>query len=172
MAESHADAAPRPVDRSSIAYVAKCRVCRNVIADGARWCTRCGVNTMSHVHGRLASPVRRLMATLLDWVVPVTAVITTSSLAHGDDILQLLLLAYAAWVLVLFSNGTTPGKRLLGIHVIRDDGFPATLGRMVMREWIGKVISACICGLGYVGILVDRERRALHDRLVRTYVIR
>ena len=172
MAESHAGAASRAVDRTTAAHVAKCRVCRTVIADGARWCTRCGVNTMSHVHGRLASPSRRLVAMLLDYIVPVTAVIATSSLAHGSDILQLLLLGYAAWVLVLFADGTTPGKRLVGIHVIKDDGFPATLGRMVLREWIGKVISACICGLGYAGIVVDRERRALHDRLVRTYVIR
>jgi uncharacterized RDD family membrane protein YckC len=172
MADSYADAVSPVVDSSSTAFAVKCRVCRNVIADGARWCSRCGVNTMSHVHGRLASPARRLLAMALDCVVPATAVVATSNLAHGGDILELLLLAYAAWVLVLFANGTTLGKRLLGIHVITRDGFPATLGRMVMREWVGKAISTCLCGLGFAGIVFDRERRGLHDRIVHTYVIR
>jgi uncharacterized RDD family membrane protein YckC len=172
MANSYADAAPHAVDSTSTSVAVKCRVCRNVIADGARWCTRCGVNTMSHVHGRLASPMQRLVAMALDCVIPVAAVVATSNLAHRGDILELLLLAYAAWVLVLFSNGTTLGKRLVGIHVITREGFPATLGRMVLREWVGKLISAALCGLGFVGIVFDRERRALHDRIVHTYVIR
>jgi uncharacterized RDD family membrane protein YckC len=172
MIDSFADAAPHAVDSTSRAVAVKCRVCRNVIADDARWCTRCGVNTMSHVHGRLAPPVRRLLAMALDCVIPAAAVVATSNLAHRADVLELLLLAYGAWVLVLFSNGTTLGKRLVGIHVITREGFPATLGRMVMREWVGKLISAAVCGLGFAGIVFDRERRALHDRIVQTYVIR
>jgi uncharacterized RDD family membrane protein YckC len=126
---------------------------------------------MSHVHGRLASPLRRLSATALDYIVPVGAFLSTASLVDGGDILELVLLAYAMWVLVLFSGGTTPGKRLVGIRVINEDGLPATLGRMVAREWIGKSISACLCGLGFVGIISDRERRALHDRMMHTYVV-
>lgn len=123
------------------------------------------------MHGRLASPLRRLSATVLDYVIPVGAFLATSSLVDGGDILELVLLAYAAWELVLFSGGTTPGKRLVGIRVINEDGLPATLGRMVAREWIGKSISTCLLGLGYVGIFSDSERRALHDRMVHTYVV-
>lgn len=159
------------VARASTEATTKCRVCRTAVPASGRWCPHCGLNTMSHVHGRLASPARRLSATALDYVIPVGAFVATSSLADGSDILELVLLVYAAWVLILFSGGTTPGKRLVGIRVINEDGFPATLGRMVAREWIGKVISACICGLGYVGIVTDGERRALHDRMVHTYVI-
>lgn len=108
---------------------------------------------------------------VLDYTIPVGAFIATSSLASGADIFELVLLAYAPCVLVLFSAGTTPGKRVMGIRVISEDGLPATLGRMIAREWFGKVISACVCGLGYVGIMLDSERRALHDRMAHTYVI-
>lgn len=126
---------------------------------------------MSHVHGRLASPTRRLAATILDYVVPISAFVITSGIAYGGDIFELVLLAYAPWVLILFSAGTTPGKRLLGIRVISEDGLPATLGRMLVREWFGKAISAALLGLGYLGIVRDSERRALHDRMMHTYVI-
>jgi len=116
MTHSYADADSPTVDSRSAAHVPKCRVCRAVLADGTRWCTHCGVNIMSHVHGRLASPARRLAATVLDFVGPIGAFIVTARLSDGDDIFELLLLGYVAWVLILFSDGTTPGKRLAGIQ--------------------------------------------------------
>src|SRR3954467_6885102 len=140
MRNSFATPEPSAVGRATAEQLSKCRVCRAALPEGARWCTRCGLNRMSHVHGRLASPLRRLSATALDYVIPVGAFLWTSSMVDGGDILELVLLAYAAWALVLFAGGTTPGKRLVGIRVINEEGLPATFGRMVVREWIGKSI--------------------------------
>jgi uncharacterized RDD family membrane protein YckC len=171
MRNSFADSRPVVIEGLIATSGRRCRVCRATLPDDARWCGRCGVNTLSHVHGRLAGPVRRLAGAIVDWAVPVGAFVLTSSRADGTDIFTLILLAYAPCALILYSAGTTPGKRLFGMRVICDDGLPATLGRMVVREWGAKVISACAFGLGLLGILVDRERRALHDRIVGTYVI-
>jgi uncharacterized RDD family membrane protein YckC len=171
MRNSYASLDRPTIRRVSKEIVPECRVCRTVLPPDARWCVKCGLNTMSHVHGKLASPGRRLAATAIDYVIPIGAVVATWSMADGAIILELVLLAYAAWALVLFTSGTTLGKQLVHIRVIHIDGMPATLGRMVAREWFGKWLSASICGIGYLGIVIDRERRAMHDRVLHTYVV-
>jgi uncharacterized RDD family membrane protein YckC len=83
----------------------------------------------------------------------------------------LLLLAYMVWALRLFARGTTPGKNALGMTVIDDRGNPASFGTMFVREWIGKLISGMVFALGYIWILLDKERQGWHDKLVSTYVV-
>jgi uncharacterized RDD family membrane protein YckC len=83
-----------------------------------------------------------------------------------------LLFAYAMWALKLFARGTTPGKNALGIRVVKEDGCAATFGTMLMREWIGKIISGMVFSLGYIWILIDQDRQGWHDKLVSTYVVR
>jgi uncharacterized RDD family membrane protein YckC len=82
-----------------------------------------------------------------------------------------LLVAYVGWSLVLFAQGTTPGKKLLGMRVIREDGRTAGFWVMLIREWIGKWISGLLLSLGFLWILFDRENQGWHDKLVRTYVV-
>jgi len=42
---------------------------------------------------------------------------------------------------------------------------------MLVREWVGKLISGMVLSLGYLWILLDRDRQRWHDKLVSTYVI-
>jgi uncharacterized RDD family membrane protein YckC len=136
--------------------------------------------------GRLASPGKRLAAFVLDLLFPTAAVflmiheegasVASRAGAGGrPGVLTYLgvalLAAYAIRALTLFAHGTTPGKHMLGIWVIRDDGTYAGLGTMLIREWIGKWISGLILGLGYIWILLDRDRQGWHDKLVSTYVV-
>lgn len=69
------------------------------------------------------------------------------------------------WVLV----GQTPGKRFLGVRVVRTDGERVGLGNAVRRE-IGYVISA-ILFLGFLWILFDNRRQGFHDKLAGTFVV-
>jgi len=75
---------------------------------------------------------------------------------------------YVIWALRLFAHGTTPGKRVLGMRVIKENGDPAGFGTMLLREWIGKIISGMILSLGYLWILIDKDRQAWHDKLAST----
>jgi uncharacterized RDD family membrane protein YckC len=68
------------------------------------------------------------------------------------------------WVL----SGQTPGKRVLGVRVMRTDGKRLTLGKAVLRR-IGYWVSA-IFFLGFLWILVDNRRQAFHDKLAGTIV--
>jgi uncharacterized RDD family membrane protein YckC len=132
----------------------------------------------------LAPPVKRLGAFVVDLAMPLVAlglVFSVSGLgaltgsgtasAGGAFVGFALFAAYVVWALVLFANGMTPGKRLLGMKVIRDDGRSAGFGTMLVREWVGKWISGLILSLGFLWILFDRDKQGWHDKLMSTYVV-
>jgi len=56
------------------------------------------------------------------------------------------------------------------LRVEREDGAPLTWGDAV-RRLAAAAQSWLPLGLGYLWILVDRDRRAWHDRLSRTRVV-
>jgi|GEM_PF-1314719 len=79
---------------------------------------------------------------------------------------------YINWVIMLFAQGTTPGKIFLGMRVIKEDGSNAGILTMLIRELIGKwIISGLILSLGFLWILFDRDSQGWHDKLMRTYVV-
>ena len=71
----------------------------------------------------------------------------------------------AFWVLA----GQTPGKRLMGLVVVKTDGDRMRLGAAILR-WVGYWLSG-ILFLGYLWVLVDNRRQAFHDKLAGTLVV-
>lgn len=68
-------------------------------------------------------------------------------------------------------NGRTPGKRLLGLRVIRLDGKP--VGWWMAFERFGGYAASIFTGLlGFAQILWDRNRQAIHDKISETVVVR
>ena len=86
-------------------------------------------------------------------------------------------LALAGVVLLVYSalfhgmGGRTPGKRLFGIRLVDGTGRPPSLARSLIRA-ILSLVSVGALGLGYLLALFTRRRRALHDALSGTYVVR
>lgn len=70
---------------------------------------------------------------------------------------------------VLF--GRTPGQKLLGLRVVDRGGeIPGTLTAAVrLATWILGLVPGA---LGVLWLLFDGEKRALHDHLAGTYVVR
>jgi uncharacterized RDD family membrane protein YckC len=66
--------------------------------------------------------------------------------------------------------GKTPGKALLGLAVITDDGARPRFLRSLVR-FGGYLLSLIPLGAGFLWILVDDNRRAWHDHLARTWVV-
>jgi len=88
----------------------------------------------------------------------------------------LLLIAGGYLTLFTAAGGQTIGKMATGIRVIPAD--PAaratervTFGHAAVRA-AGYVVSALPAGLGFVPAFVGQERRALHDRLADTRVVK
>jgi uncharacterized RDD family membrane protein YckC len=67
--------------------------------------------------------------------------------------------------------GATPGKMALDLKVVRPDGGPISLGRAVGR-YFAKMVSAMILAIGYIMAGFDSQKRALHDMLCDTRVIK
>ena len=89
-------------------------------------------------------------------------------------------LVYAAWFLAALRRGQTPGKQIVGVRVIRANGEPSGWGRAFLREvvveWIVvSTLSAMTGGIfyvvNYVWPLWDKDRQALHDKMVETLVV-
>ena len=73
-------------------------------------------------------------------------------------------------VLFLTKYGATPGKMVLGLHVVRSDGSAITTGRALARMG-GQMLSGLILNIGYIMIGFDAEKRALHDHIADTRVV-
>ncbi len=71
----------------------------------------------------------------------------------------------------LLMRGQTPGKKLLGIRVIRLDGRPIT-GWIAFERFGGYAAAAATGLLGFAQILWDRNRQGIHDKVAETVVIR
>jgi uncharacterized RDD family membrane protein YckC len=97
--------------------------------------------------------------------------------------LALFLLLLNGGYLAAFTaaGGQTIGKMIAGIRVVAerpsdDSGFDryttrVSLGSAVLRA-AAYLVSLLPAGLGFAAILLDKDRRALHDRLAETRVVR
>jgi uncharacterized RDD family membrane protein YckC len=80
-----------------------------------------------------------------------------------------LAIIYAVFFISRYS--ATPGKMAVGLKLVRSDGSPLSTGRIIGRyfsEWL----SSIILFIGYIIAAFDEEKRALHDRICDTRVIR
>jgi uncharacterized RDD family membrane protein YckC len=67
----------------------------------------------------------------------------------------------------------TPGKMALGLKVLRPDGSRLSAGRIIGRYFASEYISGlCTLCIGYIMAGFDKEKRALHDRMCDTRVIK
>jgi uncharacterized RDD family membrane protein YckC len=67
--------------------------------------------------------------------------------------------------------GATPGKMALGLKVVRPDGSPIGMGRSFGRHF-AKILSYIILLIGYIMAGFDSEKRALHDLICDTRVVK
>jgi len=65
----------------------------------------------------------------------------------------------------------TPGKKALGLKVLRPDGSQLSFMRAVCRS-LASGLSGMILCIGYLMVAFDDERRALHDHICDTRVVR
>jgi uncharacterized RDD family membrane protein YckC len=96
-----------------------------------------------------------------------------------DDFLQLMMPALVVSILIsaiyhIFfmtrTNGQTPGKRALGIRVVKKDGTPITFIDALLRNVVGYTLSG-IFALGYIWALFDSEKQGWHDKIAGTTVV-
>ncbi len=100
------------------------------------------------------------------------------SLQWSEDELNLIFGAYfyGSWIVYSVAGwsrwGTTIGKRIFGYYVVSTDGrIGIPPGRAFMR-FVGYIVGIATMWLGYLLALMNPQRRALHDYLGASYVVR
>jgi len=87
-------------------------------------------------------------------------------------LMSVLILINAAYLIYFIGKyGATPGKMACKIQVICADGSPMTFGRATGR-YFAQILSGLTLCIGYLMVAWDEEKRALHDRICDTRVIR
>jgi uncharacterized RDD family membrane protein YckC len=89
-------------------------------------------------------------------------------LALISPLLSLVVLIYFVffWSFV----GYTPGKALMGLRIVRQDGRPLSFWRALVR-YFGYWVSALPLFLGFIWIIFDRQHEGWHDKIADTHVI-
>lgn len=82
------------------------------------------------------------------------------------------IIVYSLAVLHLVTRyGATPGKMFFGLRIVDANGHFPDSKTALMREVLGKFVSAILLFFGFLMIAIDREKRGLHDRLAKTHVV-
>ncbi len=71
----------------------------------------------------------------------------------------------------LGAYGATPGKMACGLRVVTPDGEKISYARACGRCF-AEFVSSIILGIGYLMVIFDEEKRALHDRICDTRVVK
>lgn len=150
----------------------------------ALFCHSCDVYVTDPTVGTRAGFARRLGALVLDgvavWVVfflvlAVSAVIGGATESGGLTLTTFFwcVVGYTIFALWFLSQGKTPGKWMVGVRVVdkRSGAIPG-LGRMLVREIVGKFFSGLFFGIGYLWAVFDKEGQAWHDKVAGTVVTR
>jgi len=137
--------------------------------------------------GNYAGAVSRLLAFLIDLAVSsglaalglaatslAVEVVTGHSVSWSRTNI-IVAVVLAAWEFFYFgyswaAGGRTFGMAVLGVRVVRADGRSLDPWRGVVRALVFP-LSFLFFGLGFLGILVQHEHRALHDLIAGTAVI-
>ena len=134
----------------------------------------------------LAAIVDTILILLLQAIVNIPVLLLVSLLLGSmDDESVVLLTSVALLSLVAFAffwgyyiffeifwNGQSPGKRLVGLRVIRTDGTPITLVESIVRNLIRLIdFLPVYYGIGIVTMFINQQSRRLGDLAAGTLVV-
>ena len=89
----------------------------------------------------------------------------------GASFLLQLVISVAYEVYFVTTRGATPGKMALGLKIVQADGSPIPVNLAIGR-FFASWASAIIFMIGYIMAGFDQQKRALHDRICDTRVIK
>ena len=129
---------------------------------------------------RLAGPVSRALAWLIDFALRLGVFLAIASVAgylggFGKG-LVLITIFVLEWLFPAFCEvhlgGATPGKRALGLTVVHDDGRPLRWGAALVRNLLRAVdFLPLFYAAGLVAMLTGRDFKRIGDIAARTIVV-
>lgn len=97
-----------------------------------------------------------------------------SAVARVAAVVAVFFVQWGYWTVAeVFFKGQTPGKRLLGIRVVRQDGSPVGLFESAVRNLLRLVdFLPALYPVGLTTMLIDRQNRRLGDLAAGTVLVR
>ena len=171
------------------AVVVPCSQCGARIRRGVDYCPNCGTGQASSgADGKYAGFLPRLGAFIVDNII---LFLVGAALFEIFEMPALgLFVTIPYYVGFTYQRGQTPGKILLRIMVVDDQGNIPELKRIVLREVVIKTapgilllagtysfiffVAGYVAGIlllmGYLWVIRDTDRRGLHDYIAGTFV--
>lgn len=107
---------------------------------------------------------------IVGFIVPLVAPGNAAAVSIAAMALSLIIwLWYITYTVAKY--GATPGKMIIGYKIVRTDGSKLTYLRAFARIW-AEMLSAIILYIGYMMAGWDKEKRALHDIICDTRVVK
>ncbi len=104
-------------------------------------------------------------------VLSAIGVIDLGDPSTTDQVLEAVItLGY--YILLTAAFGATLGKMALGMRVVEESGQNAGFFKVLIRETIGKLVSAIVLFIGFIWILFDDKRQGWHDKIGGTFVVK
>lgn len=129
---------------------------------------------------RLAGPVSRACAWVVDFILRFVALfvawiflIPLGGIGAGAALILAFLLEWLfPAACEVYFEGATPGKKLLDLQVVHDDGTPVRWGPALVRNLLRAVdFLPLFYGIGLVSILLNRDFKRLGDLAAGTLVV-
>jgi uncharacterized RDD family membrane protein YckC len=120
-----------------------------------------------------AGLIERLAAYLIDGVIlfiPAYVLMLILPLALYLVASIAIGIAYAAYFWT--TTGSTPGKMIMGLKVVRADGSGLLDTTGAITRYVGYWVSALPIGLGFLWAIWDPKHDAWHDKIAGTKVIK
>lgn len=194
LTQSNAPIPPRPLPKAEVEEDGRirCPRCQTRNRPGSAHCRACAapirwqnvnrpgelVSETGERIGKLAGFWIRLAAYLVDslvLLVPgffIVYYFGTDPSVAGISQAQFVNFAVGTFYVVVgwSTFGTTLGKRIFNLYVVRPDGSMPGAARALYRQ-LATIVSVLMLFLGYIMIAVRPDKRASHDIIADTYVI-
>lgn len=92
-------------------------------------------------------------------------------LANNLSTLLQILLGWGYYGIMHSQKGATLGKMAVGLRVVEQNGLYPSFARASGR-YFATILSSCLCLIGYIWAGFHPQKRALHDLIAGTWVVR
>lgn len=121
-----------------------------------------------------------ILLTLLIGIVIVPIVFLSGALNDPSKLAGVFLLAQLLAMVIALgytlyfwaTSGATPGKRVLGLKIVREDGVEPLGFKTAFVRFLGYIVSGMILYIGFLMIAFDKDKKGLHDKIAKTRVIK
>lgn len=122
------------------------------------------------IDGIILGVVVSVIASILG-IERTTTVNGASAMNNGYSGLSTLI-GWIYFTAMTVTRGATVGKMALGLKVVKEDGKAVDWGTGVLREVVGKFVSAVVFGLGFLWVAFDPKKQGWHDKIAKTFVVK